>query len=223
MNKYKLISFLSSIVGILMISSGLLLADTNRIAGLGDISVEEFNIQNLATSANDSYVKETSMETDNNYSDILLSDISMNTAPSGVYRVEVFDGLTMDELAEKLNRSLRAEISGKGYTIASRCIELGVDPYVATAIILHETGCGQGSCSHIARTCYNFGGQKGSGCGAYQRFASVDDGLNGMINNLYRNFYARGLTTIDSIAPRYAESPTWPAKIHGYVARIRAA
>ena len=46
MNKYKLISFLSSIVGILMISSGLLLGDTNRIAGLGDISIEEFNIQN---------------------------------------------------------------------------------------------------------------------------------------------------------------------------------
>ena len=222
MKKYKLISFLSSIVGILMISSGLLLADTNRIAGLGDISVEEFNIQNLATSTNN-YVKETSMKKDGEYSDILLSDISMNTAPSGVYRVEVFDGLTMEELSAKLNRSLKAEISGKGYVIASKCLELGVDPYVATAIILHETGCGQGSCSHIARTCYNFGGQKGSGCGAYQRYGSIDEGLNGMISNLYRNFYARGLTTIDTIAPRYAESPTWPAKIHGYVARIRAA
>lgn len=221
MRKYKLISFLSSIVGILMISSGLLIGDTNRVAGLGGTSVEEFNIQNLAASTN-SVIK--SKETsDNSYNDILLSDISMNTADSGVYRVEVFDGLTMEELADKLNRSLRAEISGKGYTIASKCLELGVDPYVATAIILHETGCGQGSCSHIARTCYNFGGQKGSGCGAYQRFASVDDGLNGMISNLYRNFYSKGLTTIDSIAPRYAESPTWPAKIHGYVDRIRAA
>ena len=222
MKKYKLISFLSSIVGILMISSGLLLSDTNRIAGLGDISIEEFNIQNLATST-DNIVRETSMKSYNDYSDLLLSDISMNTAPSGVYRVEVFDGLTMEELAAKLNRSLRAEISGKGYVIASKCLELGVDPYVATAIILHETGCGQGSCSHIARTCYNFGGQKGSGCGAYQRYGSIDEGLSGMISNLYRNFYARGLTTIDSIAPRYAESPTWPAKIHGYVARIRAA
>ena len=221
MRKYKLISFLSSIVGILMISSGLLIGDTNRVAGLGGTSVEEFNIQNLAASTN-SVIK--SKETsDNSYNNILLSDISMNTADSGVYRVEVFDGLTMEELADKLNRSLRAEISGKGYTIASKCLELGVDPYVATAIILHETGCGQGSCSHIARTCYNFGGQKGSGCGAYQRFASVDDGLNGMISNLYRNFYSKGLTTIDSIAPRYAESPTWPAKIHGYVDRIRAA
>lgn len=221
MKKYKLISFLSSIVGILMISSGLLIGDTNRVAGLGDITVEEFNIQNLATSTNS--VIKSNDSNENDYNDILLSDISMNTADSGVYRVEVFDGLTMEELAEKLNRSLRAEISGKGYTIASRCIELGVDPYVATAIILHETGCGQGSCSHIARTCYNFGGQKGSGCGAYQRYGSIDEGLNGMINNLYRNFYAKGLTTIDTIAPRYAESPTWPAKIHGYVARIRAA
>ena len=221
MKKYKLISFLSSIVGILMISSGLLIGDTNRVAGLGDISVEEFNIQNLATSANS--VIKSDDSSNNDYNDILLSDISMNTADSGVYRVEVFDGLTMDELAAKLNRSLKAEISGKGYTIASRCLELGVDPYVATAIILHETGCGQGSCSHIARTCYNFGGQKGSGCGAYQRYGSIDEGLNGMINNLYRNFYAKGLTTIDTIAPRYAESPTWPAKIHGYVNNIRAA
>ena len=221
MKKYKLISFLSSIVGILMISSGLLIGDTNRVAGLGDISVEEFNIQNLATSANS--VIKSDDSSNNDYNDILLSDISMNTADSGVYRVEVFDGLTMDELAAKLNRSLKAEISGKGYTIASRCLELGVDPYVATAIILHETGCGQGSCSHIARTCYNFGGQKGSGCGAYQRYGSIDEGLNGMINNLYRNFYAKGLTTIDTIAPRYAESPTWPAKIHGYVNSIRAA
>lgn len=221
MKKYKLISFLSSIVGILMISSGLLIGDTNRVAGLGDISVEEFNIQNLATSANS--VIKSDDSSNNDYNDLLLSDISMNTADSGVYRVEVFDGLTMDELAAKLNRSLKAEISGKGYTIASRCLELGVDPYVATAIILHETGCGQGSCSHIARTCYNFGGQKGSGCGAYQRYGSIDEGLNGMINNLYRNFYARGLTTIDTIAPRYAESPTWPAKIHGYVNNIRAA
>ena len=221
MKKYKLISFLSSIVGILMISSGLLIGDTSRISGLNNLSVEEFNIQNVATSTN-AYIKYNNNKKDE-YEDILLSEISMKTADSGVYRVEVFDGLTMEELAAKLNRSLRAEISGKGYTIASKCLELGVDPYVATAIILHETGCGQGSCSHIARTCYNFGGQKGSGCGAYQRYGSIDEGLNGMISNLYRNYYSRGLTTVESIAPRYAESPAWPAKINGYVSRIRAA
>jgi len=218
--KPKLICVLSSIIGILLISTGLVLSDATEVSGLNNLSIEEFNIKNLATSSK-SINK--SSEEDASYNDLLVNEVSMNTAPSGVYRVEVYDGLTMEELADKLNRSLAAEISGKGYTIASKCIELGVDPYVATAIILHETGCGQGSCSHIARECYNFGGQKGSGCGAYQRYGSIDEGLNGMINNLYRNFYARGLTTIDTIAPRYAESPTWPAKIHGYVNSIRAA
>ena len=221
MKKYKLISFLSSIFGILLVSSGLLLGNANRTSGFNDLSVEEFNIQSLVTSTNN--VMKVNKDDDNKYDDILFSDIKISAAPSGVYRVEVFDGLTMEELVAKLNRSLKAEISGKGYVIASRCLELGVDPYVATAIILHETGCGQGSCSHIARTCYNFGGQKGSGCGAYQRFSSIDDGLNGMISNLYRNFYARGLTTVETIGPRYAESGTWVSKINGYVARIRAA
>ena len=218
--KPKLICVLSSIIGILMISTGLVLSDATEVSGLDNLSIEEFNIKNLATSSKN---VSKSIEEDNSYNDLLLDEVSMNTAPSGVYRVEVFDGLTMEELADKLNRSLAAEISGKGYVIASKCIELGVDPYVATAIILHETGCGQGSCSHIARECYNFGGQKGSGCGAYQRFSSIDDGLNGMISNLYRNFYARGLTTVESIGPRYAESGTWVSKINGYVARIRAA
>lgn len=218
--KPKLICVLSSIIGILMISTGLVLSDATEVSGLDNLSIEEFNIKNLATSSK-SVSK--SIEEDNSYNDLLLDEVSMNTAPSGVYRVEVYDGLTMEELADKLNRSLAAEISGKGYVIASKCIELGVDPYVATAIILHETGCGQGSCSHIARECYNFGGQKGSGCGAYQRFSSIDDGLNGMISNLYRNFYARGLTTVETIGPRYAESGTWVSKINGYVARIRAA
>lgn len=218
--KPKLICVLSSIIGILMISTGLVLSDATEVSGLDNLSIEEFNIKNLATSSKN---VNKSNEEDNSYNDLLLNEVSMNTAPSGVYRVEVFDGLTMEELAEKLNRSLAAEISGKGYVIASKCIELGVDPYVATAIILHETGCGQGSCSHIARECYNFGGQKGSGCGAYQRFSSIDDGLNGMISNLYRNFYARGLTTVETIGPRYAESGTWVSKINGYVARIRAA
>ena len=195
-----------------MISIGLVLQEK---------SINSFKIDSLATNTNLIIKrKENNIERE----DIqLLKEIKVETTNASLLRQEVFEGMTIDELAEKINRTLKNEISGQGYTIANKCIELGVDPYIATAIIMHETGCGQSSCSNIARTCYNFGGQKGSGCGAYQRYGSIDEGLNGMINNLYKNFYARGLTTIDSIAPRYAESPTWPAKIHGYVARIRAA
>ena len=150
----------------------------------------------------------------------------METAPASVVvppRVEVYEGMTMEELANKLNRSLKNEMAGKGLLIAKKSIELGVDPYIATAIMLHETGCSQGSCSHIARTCHNFGGQKGSGCGAYQAYASVDEGITGMITNLYKNYYAYGLKTVEAIGHRYAESSVWPTRINGYVQNLRAA
>ena len=58
----------------------------------------------------------------------------------------VYDGMTLNQLAEKLNRSLKSTIAGKGYLIASYSLQLGVDPYLATAIILHETGCDKCEC-----------------------------------------------------------------------------
>ena len=152
----------------------------------------------------------------------------MEIAPASVIippRIEVYEGMTIDELAAKLNRNLgNGYIAGKGYLIASQCIEKGVDPYVAVAIMLHETGC-KYNCSTLVRTCNNVGGQKGSpGCngGSYRAFATLDDGIIGFINNLQRNYYAKGLNTIEKIAPKYAASSAWPAKIRGYVNQIRA-
>ena len=76
--------------------------------------------------------------------------------------------------SDKLNRNLGNDyIAGKGEFIATQCLEKGVDPYVAVAIILHETGCGT-KCSNLARTCNNVGGQKGSpGCngGSFKSFS----------------------------------------------------
>ena len=203
-----------------MISIGMILQKNLDNNNLNQSIIQEFNIKNMAASANE--IKE---EKEPNVIDnYLLKEIKMETAPASVIippRVEVYEGMTLEELGEKLNRSLKNDIAGKGIVIASKCIELGVDPYVATAIILHETGCGQNTCSQIARNCYNFGGQKGSGCGAYKRYNSVDEGLQGMIENLYNNFYSRGLTTVETIGPRYAESGTWVSKINWYVNNIR--
>ena len=109
---------------------------------------------------------------------------------------------------------------GHGDVIAQHSLEMGVDPYIATAIMLHETGNGT---SRIANTCYNFGGQKGAGCGAYKAYPSVNDGLVGIIDNLYKNYYAKGLTTIESIGSRYAEGSEWPSKIHSFVNKIKNA
>lgn len=136
----------------------------------------------------------------------------------------VYDGLTMEQLAEKLNRSLKSTISGKGYLIASYSLQLGIDPYMATAIILHETGC-NGTCSSLVRECNNVGGQKGGpscGGGAYKAYPTLDEGIMGYLDNLYRNYYAYGLTTVEAIGPKYAASTTWASKVNNYIALIRS-
>ena len=136
----------------------------------------------------------------------------------------VYDGLTMNQLAEKLNRSLNSTISGKGYLIASYSLQLGIDPYMATAIILHETGC-NGTCSSLVRECNNVGGQKGGpscGGGAYKAYPTLDEGIMGYLDNLYRNYYSYGLTTPETIGPKYAASPTWASQVNNYIALIRS-
>ena len=136
----------------------------------------------------------------------------------------VYDGLTMEELADKLNKSLKSNISGKGYLIASYSLQLGIDPYMATAIILHETGC-NGTCSSLVRECNNVGGQKGGpscGGGSYKAYPTLDEGIMGYLDNLYRNYYAVGLTTVETIGPKYAASTTWTSKVNNYIALIRS-
>jgi len=136
----------------------------------------------------------------------------------------VYDGMTMDQLAEKLNRSLKNELSGYGYLYASYSLEHGVDPYIAVAISLHETGC-NGTCSTLMRECNNVGGQKGSPtCGnyGYRGFATLEDGIKGFIDNLSNNYFGIGLNTPELMARKYAASTTWPEKVNYYVNLIKS-
>ena len=208
-----------------MISTGMMINKNSKDKYLNLSQIEEIDIKNLSANTKAIFKEETNNKSESN-DNLLLESIEMETAPASVIippRIEVYGGMTLEEVAAQINKSLKNDITNKGMVIASKCIELGVDPFIASAIILHETGCGQNQCSNIARNCYNFGGQKGSGCGAYQRYNSVDEGLAGMISNLYRNYYARGLTTVETIGPRYAESNTWVSKINWYVNKLKNA
>ena len=219
MKRGKLISSLTALVGVMMITIGLVLQDGSSLSS--KTNIRDFNLNSLA--ANTNFIQKEETEVKEEKENLLLTDIVMNTAPAGISRVEVFEGMTLEEIANQLEKTLKNDLSGHGYFIASKCIEYGVDPFIATAIMMHETGCGQNHCSSLARNCYNFGGQKGPGCGAYRRYNSIDEGLEGMIANLYRNYYAYGLTTVEQIGPKYAESDTWVSKINWYVNKIRTA
>ena len=132
----------------------------------------------------------------------------------------VYDGLTYEQLVIKLNNTLNDDLGGKGDVIASYALELGVDPYLVTAIMMHETGC-EWSCSYIVKACNNVGGQKGYGCGDYGYFDTLDDGIRSMIYNIYSNYYVYGLTTPELINPKYAEDYNWSNNVNRYIEKIR--
>ena len=132
----------------------------------------------------------------------------------------VYDGLSLNELASKLERSMKNELSGFGYLYASYSLEKGVDPYLALAISLEETGCNF-NCSNLVKSCNNVGGMKGTGCGAYGYFNTLDDGIRAFIDNIYKNYVSYGLNTADEMNPKYAENPLWSSNVNNYISIIR--
>lgn len=168
--------------------------------------------------------KEDREEKEENEKVVEVAVVEPTPVPTPTPEPIVYDGLTMNQLAEKLNRSLGSTLSGTGYTFASESLALGIDPYLAVAIVLHETGC-QWECSYLVQACNNVGGMKGSpGCngGSYASFSTLDDGIRSYLSNLYRNYYAYGLTTPETIGPKYAASPTWASKVNWYINSIRS-
>ena len=134
----------------------------------------------------------------------------------------VYEDMTMSELTSLLDKSLNSTLSNKGELIASHSLKKGVDPVVATAIILQETGC-KWSCSQMVRKCNNVGGVKGSpNCGGgYKRYSTLDEGIKQFIDNLADNYYAYGLDTPEKMNNKYAESRTWSQKVNNYVNSIK--
>ena len=196
MIKAKVISATMSVVGICMIAIAIVLENDVEVTKTLKSATNKINVINMSSSNRVVDAKiEDNDSTVPQIQEVTVEEVSMEQAPQAEYippRVEVYEGMTMEELANKLDRNLGTDIlAGKGMLIANKCIELGVDPYVAVAIMLHETGC-KSSCSTLARSCNNVGGQKGSpGCngGAYKSYATIDDGIIGHIDNLYNRYY----------------------------------
>ena len=136
----------------------------------------------------------------------------------------IYEGLTLTELTDKLNKNLNSTLSNTGIYFANYYVKTGLDPYLALAIVLHETGC-KWTCSTLVRECNNIGGMKGTpSCngGSYMKYDTLEDGINGYLDMLYNNYYSQGLNTPELINPKYAASTTWSEKINNYINSIRA-
>jgi len=135
-----------------------------------------------------------------------------------------FNGEHVDEIVKKLNKYLNSTLDNKGEFIVDYCMEVGMDPYLATAVMLQETGCYWG-CSYLTRVCNNVGGNKGSpSCngGSYRRFDSIEEGIKFSIRKL-NSYYKKGLTTAEEINPYYAEDNTWYKKVNNYIKKLKNA
>jgi len=212
-NKKKLVIFSSLIIVLLVILLLVPVKDKNvftkmvKIAdGFNSGNIEELEVVEVNTD---------SEEVTNDVDKVEEIEVVQEVVPEVVY-----EGMTMDELAAKLDRSLKNELSGKGYLYASYSLEKGVDPYLAVAISLEETGCNW-NCSNLVRSCNNVGGMKGSGCGSYGYFNTLDDGIRAFIDNIKRNYVDYGLTTAEAMNSKYAENPAWSTNVNNYINRIK--
>ena len=137
----------------------------------------------------------------------------------------VYDGLTFEQLVQKLNRSLKSDLANTGESFAKYALENNIDVYLAVAIVLHETGCNW-NCSTQVKQCNNVGGMKGGSntkCngGSYASFATLDEGISAFASNLKRNYYDKGLNTPELMNSKYAASTAWAGNINKYIEKIK--
>lgn len=136
----------------------------------------------------------------------------------------IYDGLTLTQLTDKLNKNLNSTLTNTGHYFANYYVKTGLDPYLAVAIVLQETGC-KWTCSKLVRNCNNIGGMKGSpkcNGGSYIKYDTLESGINAYLDMLYNNYYSNGLTTPELINPKYASSTSWSTNVNSYINSIKA-
>lgn len=144
-------------------------------------------------------------------------------APIAPVEEIIYDSLTLTELTEKLNKNLYSTLEDTGHYFANYTKETGLDPYLALAIVLHETGCKWG-CSKLVKECNNIGGMKGTpSCngGSYRSYSTLEEGINGYLEMVFNNYYSKGLTTPELMNPKYAVSTAWAEAVNNYIEAIK--
>ena len=137
----------------------------------------------------------------------------------------IYDGMTLTELTDKLNKSLGSYLTNTGYFFADYTRRTGMNPYLSVAIVLLETGC-KWSCSTLTKECNNIGGLKGgTSCNgrSYRKYNTLGEGIEGYLDIIYNNYYMRGMKTPVQMQSVYAPGSTmWADQVNSYINEIKA-
>lgn len=203
------------ILSILIVLAGLLDMVDNRRYNQIDNN-DSTNILDVAVTEPNNY------ETTEEMAVVLPGEEEIETEPY------VFENMTMEELTIQLDKSLHSDLTGTGYLYAKYAIKYNVDPFLAVAISLHESGCNS-TCSEKVTVCNNVGGQKFSPTcyagGSYGKYDSLEEGIEGFIANISNNYIQKGLTTPEAMQLKYVGNNTspWASKVNKYIEKIRNA
>ena len=136
----------------------------------------------------------------------------------------IYEGKTLTELTNQLNKSLGDYMTNTGYFFAKFTKDTGMDPYLSVSIVLLETGC-KWKCSSLTTKCNNIGGLKGKpSCngGSYRRYDTLGEGIQGFLNIVYKNYYLLGLDTAEKMHSKYAASSQRANKVNKYIEEVRS-
>ncbi|MGH0758439.1 peptidoglycan DD-metalloendopeptidase family protein [Bacillus cereus] len=131
---------------------------------------------------------------------------------------------------EELQPHLGGVFSGNAQAFLNAGTQNQIDPVLLAAIARLETGNGT---SNAVKNYNNPGGlmdPRSSQMKGFMKFATLDEGINAMARNLYKNYIGMGITTIEAIGAKYAPpgaandphgtNGLWPVLVKKFVAQM---
>ena len=142
MKKSNYIAAVCSTLGFAMILVAMVMLNSNTEIKLDkNILSSSVNTKMMAASTKTSVSLNNNLVNNNVQNTSVIVAEDREIAEAKTLRAEGFDGLTLEELTDKLNRSLGKDLlAGKGELIATYSLSKGVSPYLVTAIMLHANG-----------------------------------------------------------------------------------
>ncbi|MCU5583201.1 peptidoglycan DD-metalloendopeptidase family protein [Bacillus toyonensis] len=131
---------------------------------------------------------------------------------------------------EELQPHLGSVFTGKAQAFLNAGTQNQIDPVLLAAIARLETGNGT---SNAVKNYNNPGGlmdPSSSQMKGFMKFATLDEGINAMARNLYKNYIGMGITTIEAIGAKYAPpgaandphgtNGLWPVLVKKFVSQM---
>ena len=132
-------------------------------------------------------------------------------------------------IGNKINKSLKGELSGYGELIAKYSIVNEVNPYLVSAMIIENTECNEtcsvlvSKCNNVGKLIFNKDSITETSCfgGYYQSFKTIDDSIKSYIKYIKVNFYDKELTTPSAMYKIYNKDVRWVFRVNNIMDYIK--